>query len=116
MGTNPQAVQPSHYIQVDEDPERVHVPQAYHDDEDVGDVDDENQVEKRDKKARLIGLLRELGGAKTLVFLRFSHKNTKTQTNKVLKTWIGNKFKYKSMKYYQLYTLSTKIHKWTLFA
>ena len=30
-----------------------------------------NQVEKREKKSRLIGLLRELGGAKTLVFLRF---------------------------------------------
>ena len=32
------------------------------------------QVEKREKKARLIGLLRELGGAKTLVFLRFAQQ------------------------------------------
>ena len=28
------------------------------------------QVERRDKKSRLISLLRELGGSKTLVFLR----------------------------------------------
>ena len=35
------------------------------------------QVEKREKKARLIGLLRELGGAKTLVFLRFAQKYRK---------------------------------------
>ena len=30
----------------------------------------DNQVEKRDKKSQLIKLLRDLGGSKTLVFLR----------------------------------------------
>ena len=32
----------------------------------------DNQVEKRDKKSQLIKLLRDLGGSKTLVFLRLS--------------------------------------------
>ena len=38
----------------------------------INSNNNDNQVEKRDKKSQLIKLLRDLGGSKTLVFLRLS--------------------------------------------